>query len=561
MKNILLKALIAAVAMLACHTATAQITDTIYNRYPRYHYTEWYDTTPEFYDTCRDFPPRMLMSVENQYTTWTTAKEHFSHDTIAVKGIAVMVSMNRGPNVDPYLVAQGTTRLPEYAMLGHYNLDSNTMTIISDSLRWDTNDPKIMRVELCYQQECCIHDCYVYEAYFTKAPVLVDSSFFIVATTNSNVAVRPNPARVLRPYKPTIYVGVTAESRPPDFGPAHMRELTYVEVTPGNFVWSLHSDPDLPFGVYFGGFFPIVDYYNLEARPEDSCVHMGTVTGSGRYTDNVARRITAVPAPRYRFLQWNDGNTENPRTVYLTQDTLFTAAFTIALPCRADALTEDSTRGIATGSGNYSQGDTVTFTAIPNTGYAFLNWSDGSTDNPYRFIITRDTAVTAIFRNLASYRVDATSSNHSWGFVTGGGTYWEMDTATLSATAREGYSFLHWNDGDTVNPRTIIVMQDTAFTAHFASPQGITAPDAKAPLFTLTPNPARSSVTVTINPQLPILNSQLSMTLTDAAGRELLNTKVSTLNFQLSLSQYPAGTYFVTLRTPDTSSTQRLVIK
>ena len=107
-------------------------------------------------------------------------------------------------------------------------------------------------------------------------------------------------------------------------------------------------------------------------------------------------------------------------------------------------------------------------------------------------------------------------------------------------------------------------MQDTAFTAHFEmipQPEGITAPDARPQLFTLTPNPARNSVTVTINPQLPILNSQLSMTLTDAAGRELLNTKVTTLNFQLPLSQYPAGTYFLTLRTPDTSSTQRLVIK
>ena len=51
------------------------------------------------------------------------------------------------------------------------------------------------------------------------------------------------------------------------------------------------------------------------------------------------------------------------------------------------------------------------------------------------------------------------------------------------------------------------------------------------------------------------------MTLTDAAGRELLNTKVSTLNFQLPISQYPAGTYFLTLRTPDATSTQRLVIK
>ena len=101
------------------------------------------------------------------------------------------------------------------------------------------------------------------------------------------------------------------------------------------------------------------------------------------------------------------------------------------------------------------------------------------------------------------------------------------------------------------------------FTAYFEQmqPEGINAPDAKAPLFTLTPNPAHNSVTVTVNPQLPILDSQLSITLTDAAGRELLNSRVSTLNFQLSISQYPAGTYFVTLRTPDTASTQRLVIE
>ena len=91
--------------------------------------------------------------------------------------------------------------------------------------------------------------------------------------------------------------------------------------------------------------------------------------------------------------------------------------------------------------------------------------------------------------------------------------------------------------------------------------------------FSFFPNPARNSVTVTIPSlegygeaggyasQPSTLNPQLSITLTDAAGRELLNTKVTTLNFQLSLSQYPAGTYFLTLRTPDTSSTQRLVIK
>ena len=306
-----------------------------------------------------------------------------------------------------------------------------------------------------------------------------------------------------------------------------------------------------------------MDYFTLEAHPEEACDTMGTVTGSGRFTDYAPRRITAVPNRGYWFRQWNDGDTTNPRIVYLTQDTLFTATFTASLPCRADALTQDSTHGTVTGSGNYFQGDTVTFTAYPNVGYTLLQWSDGSTRNPYRFTITHDTTLTATFRQLGYYRVDVATSDHSRGYVTGGGNYWELDTVTLNAFARSGYDFLQWNDSVTDNPRTIVVMQDTAFTAYFEQmqPEGINAPDAKAPLFTLTPNPAHNSVTVTVNPQLPILNSQLSITLTDAAGRELYSTKISNLNSQISILNYPAGTYFVTLRTPDTASTQRLVIE
>lgn len=38
--------------------------------------------------------------------------------------------------------------------------------------------------------------------------------------------------------------------------------------------------------------------------------------------------ITAAPNDGYRFVQWNDGDTNNPRTVKITQDTSFTAFFT-----------------------------------------------------------------------------------------------------------------------------------------------------------------------------------------------------------------------------------------
>ena len=41
-------------------------------------------------------------------------------------------------------------------------------------------------------------------------------------------------------------------------------------------------------------------------------------------------QITATANYRYRFVQWSDGNTDNPRVVVLTQDTTFTAEFAVS---------------------------------------------------------------------------------------------------------------------------------------------------------------------------------------------------------------------------------------
>jgi hypothetical protein len=54
---------------------------------------------------------------------------------------------------------------------------------------------------------------------------------------------------------------------------------------------------------------------------------MGTVSGDGDYIENGAATITATANTGYRFVQWNDGNTSNPRTVTVTQNISFTAIF------------------------------------------------------------------------------------------------------------------------------------------------------------------------------------------------------------------------------------------
>ena len=61
------------------------------------------------------------------------------------------------------------------------------------------------------------------------------------------------------------------------------------------------------------------------------------------------------------------------------------------------------------------------------------------------------------------------------GSVSGGGTFAEGDTATLTATANAGFHFVAWSDGVTDNPRQLVVTADTALAALFEadSTQGI----------------------------------------------------------------------------------------
>lgn len=56
--------------------------------------------------------------------------------------------------------------------------------------------------------------------------------------------------------------------------------------------------------------------------------------------------------------------------------------------------------GIVTGGGTYMEGTEVTLVAIPNDGYCFVKWSDGSTANPYTFILYGTTELMAFFEPI-----------------------------------------------------------------------------------------------------------------------------------------------------------------
>ncbi len=190
---------------------------------------------------------------------------------------------------------------------------------------------------------------------------------------------------------------------------------------------------------------------------------MGTVSVSVEGCSYIT--LTATPNYGYHFSQWSDGNTSNPRTAIITQDTSFTALFD-ANYYTVTVLSAYTARGTTTGNISATYLDSVTFSAVANYGYHFTHWQDNNTDNPRTVQVTQNKTYTAYFDyNQYAILLDVDTAIH--GNVSGSGNYNYLSNRTISATANYGYHFTHWSDGNTSNPRIITLTQDTSFTAYF----------------------------------------------------------------------------------------------
>ena len=121
---------------------------------------------------------------------------------------------------------------------------------------------------------------------------------------------------------------------------------------------------------------------------------LGTIAITQQPDCSTAASFEAIPNTGCYFTQWSDGNTDNPRTLKVTQDTRLTASFassTYVVNLIAGA------NGAVSGAGTYDHGTTATITAIPNDGYHFTQWSDGNTDNPRSIVVVEPISLTALF--------------------------------------------------------------------------------------------------------------------------------------------------------------------
>ncbi len=222
--------------------------------------------------------------------------------------------------------------------------------------------------------------------------------------------------------------------------------------------------------------FPGKNYYTITAVAETG----GTVSGGGEKVEGSSVTLTATANDGYTFDGWYDGDTKVGSSKSFTIDTVtedktYTAKFAVIVETYTitSAYLEG---GTAEGGGVVEEGGSITLTATPNEGYVFDGWyfDDTKVCDTEIFVIENVTSnglYIAHFKKIVYRTITATAGEG--GTVSGGGEVLDGESATLTATANDGYTFDGWYDGDTKVCDTAEftvenVSADKTYTAKFA---------------------------------------------------------------------------------------------
>ena len=189
----------------------------------------------------------------------------------------------------------------------------------------------------------------------------------------------------------------------------------------------------------------------------------GTAYGATFTTDcGNTVSITATPTTGYHFMQWQDGNTDNPRQVEVNASTSYTASFApneYTITFVNEDGTELQKSLFAYGTMPVYTGATPTKPTSAQHNYIFAGWS------PEIAIVTGNATYTATYiTSINNYTLTLSGEN---GVVTGSGSYEYGSVVTISATPLECYQFKQWSDGDTNATREITVTDDIELEAIF----------------------------------------------------------------------------------------------
>lgn len=178
--------------------------------------------------------------------------------------------------------------------------------------------------------------------------------------------------------------------------------------------------------------------------------------------------VEAYQNGQYDLMKTIDGDTVTVGNEDVIVFAFFTRSYDIS------ASSDNEAGGTVFGSAIYKENSTVTLTAVPEEGYMFVYWMDGSHDvvslsATYEFTATEDAEYIAHFAKIVS--VTATSADETQGTVSGSGQFAVGESVTVSAMPKTDYVFVNWtvdgNEVSTSSSYTFYPEEDTVLVANF----------------------------------------------------------------------------------------------
>ena len=183
----------------------------------------------------------------------------------------------------------------------------------------------------------------------------------------------------------------------------------------------------------------------------------GNTTGDGSYIYGSQATISANPNAGFDFVNW----TENSSVVSTSTSYSFVVNANRNLKANfaqqqfiISTSSAPTAGGTTSGSGTYNYSTPVTVTAIANSNWTFLNWTENgnvvSTIPAYSFTVNSNRSLVANFTQLPTFLITTASSPADGGATAGGGNYYSGQSATVTATANTGYNFTNWTENGNV---------------------------------------------------------------------------------------------------------------
>lgn len=259
--------------------------------------------------------------------------------------------------------------------------------------------------------------------------------------------------------------------------------------------------------LFLTAYFTAKSLYNITLISSDSA--MGSVKGGGSLPAGSMIFKEAIPNMGYKFKEWKSlrgyslTQVQGHDTIvayfepvvcevrvqsyyfweyeyhgYISHDSTDYGIKDIVYVDNLSTNTHDTLNGMTVYE--VSIGDTLIFTAYPESGHEFKYWRTNGIEmsNPYKYVCQGesyiniiacfyDTVSAVVPPMVDSVYVKAFATNDSLGYVSGGGYYTVGDTALLRAVAYENSVFDRWSDGETSRVRSVVCRDTMTYWAIF----------------------------------------------------------------------------------------------